>query len=104
MRDRGHRNSNERGSAARRRERKLWLLATHGREITFGLYDVIITAWVAQCWQCSTLVTYGTMIVDRIIPREDGGTYRRDNIRIHCRRCSCRQGATRTNQLRKATA
>lgn len=96
MRDRGRRNTNERGSAAARRTRKLWLLTQHGREVAGH--------WIAQCWECSTLVTYASMIVDRIIPGEHGGTYRRTNIRIHCPRCSCRQGQRRTSQLRKVPA
>ena len=102
MRDRGRRNSNERGSSRNRRARKQWLLATHGREI--HMWFGAVKVWVAQCWECSTLVTYTTMIVDRIIPGEHGGTYRRNNIRIHCPQCSCRQGNRRTSQLRKVSA
>lgn len=92
-RNRGRRNTNERGGSRDRRARKLWLLAKHGRAVAGH--------WIAQCWECSTLVTYATMIVDRITPGEHGGRYTRDNIRIHCPRCSCTQGACRTNQLRK---
>lgn len=80
-RDRGHRNSNERGSAANRRSRKQFLLNKFGDGI-----------W-AKCWECGTLLTIHTIFVDRIKPAHQGGTYRRDNIRPHCRKCSCRQGA-----------
>lgn len=41
------------------------------------------------------------VIPDRIIPGENGGTYRRSNIRgPHCTTCSCRQGQRRSWELR----
>lgn len=50
------------------------------------------------------MVNDRTMIVDRINPGEFGGRYTRDNIRPHCSPCSCRQGSTRTAQIRAATS
>jgi 5-methylcytosine-specific restriction endonuclease McrA len=86
----GRCNSNERGSAKDRRSRKLFLLNKFGNGAA------------AQCWECSTLVTYATMIVDRIIDGNRGGRYTRNNIRVHCPLCSSRQGQKVTTQQRKA--
>jgi hypothetical protein len=73
-RNRGHRNSNERGGSAQRRIRKQWLLDTFGDGTT------------APCSEadCDTLVDLWTIHVDRIVPAYLGGTYRRENIRPHC--------------------
>lgn len=79
-RDRGRRNTNERGSSVARRRRKQHLLDKHGDGET------------ASCWECGAEVTFDTMVVDRITPGYLGGTYTRTNIRIHCCLCSCRQG------------
>jgi hypothetical protein len=84
----GRRNSNERGNASNRRARKLWLLNEFGDGVK------------APCWECGTLVDFDTMIVDRITPGEQGGTYRRNNIRVHCVGCSGRQGQRRTMEIR----
>lgn len=83
MRDRGHRNTNERGSSHTRRIRRQWLLDVFGDGAT------------AACSEgdCPTLVDIDTVYVDRIIPAHQGGTYRRGNIRPHCQYHSCRQGA-----------
>lgn len=91
-RDRGHRNTNERGNAKQRRARKQWLLNTFGDGES------------APCFECGTAVTFDTIFVDRIIPHEEGGTYRRDNIRPHCASCSCKQGANATNRLKRVKA
>lgn len=48
------------------------------------------------------MVNDKTLRVDRIVPGELGGTYRRNNIRPHCCTCSCRQGARRTWEIRRA--
>lgn len=82
--NRGRCNTNERGNSRERRARKMFLLDRHG------------DGKQAPCWECGTAVTFDTMRVDRIIPGEDGGTYRRNNIRIHCGSCSGRQGQRRT--------
>ncbi|ADX31989.1 HNH endonuclease [Tsukamurella phage TPA2] len=88
QRDRGRRNSNERGSAAQRRARKHWLLAKHGDGVT------------CPCHECGQPVTFETMCVDRHpVPGEQGGRYTRDNIAPHCARCSGRQGQRRTTEI-----
>ncbi|AAN02141.1 HNH endonuclease [Mycobacterium phage Barnyard] len=86
-------NGNDRGNTRDRYARKMFLLEKHGRCIVLveGEWTNVV-AWVAQCWECSTLVTYDTMIVDRIIPKSKGGRYTRDNIQIHCPTCSHKQG------------
>ncbi|QFG11223.1 HNH endonuclease [Gordonia phage CloverMinnie] len=84
-RDRGRRNSNDRGSAAARRARKQWLLDRDGDGTT------------APCHECGAVVSFDTMCVDRHpIPGEQGGRYTRDNIAVHCVGCSGRQGQRRT--------
>lgn len=83
-----------RGSSYDRRARRAWLLSPSAG---FGGDGTKV-----PCWECGALVDDDTMIVDRIIPGELGGTYRRDNIRPHCRTCSCRQGARRTLELWQA--
>lgn len=91
MRDRGHRNSNERGGSADRRRRRQWLLNVFG-DGTF-----------APCHEgeCDTLVDLDTLHVDRILPAHQGGTYRRDNIRPHCPYHSRLQGARIRWELKK---
>lgn len=95
----GRSNTNERGSAADRRRRKDFLLKRDGRrvigphgELKTDCLTVTFTYWIAQCWECSTIVTAKTIVVDRIMPGSSGGTYRRNNIRVHCGWCSTRQG------------
>jgi hypothetical protein len=88
IRDRGRSNTNERGSSSDRRQRKMFLLNRDG------------DGEKAPCWECGTMVDFLTMIVDRIIPGHKGGTYRRNNIRVHCPPCSTRSGAALTNLLR----
>lgn len=94
-----------RGNSRTRHRRKLYLLLTFGRPVVWTVETdefgdlspadpLDHTAWVAQCHECSTLVTYQTMMVDRIKLGIDGGRYTRDNIQIHCPTCSHRQGQT----------
>lgn len=87
---RGTSNTNARGSAESRRRRKAWLLDHFGDGLT------------APCWECGATVTAETCIADRIIPGVDGGSYRRDNIRPHCRRCSEAQGGRMGTERREA--
>lgn len=92
MRDRGHRNTNERGSSHQRRRRRQWLLDKYGDGTT------------ALCQVCFTVtVDAATLIVGRIIPWIEGGTYAQDNIRPECPGCSTREGAARTNAQKKAS-
>ena len=88
----GRCNSAERGSAAERRARKLWLLSPEAGWGGCG-------RWV-PCWECGVLLEYEDIFVDRIIPGERGGRYWRCNIAPHCALCSCRQGQVRTTELR----
>jgi 5-methylcytosine-specific restriction endonuclease McrA len=74
-------NTNTRGSSYARRVRKQWLLNVCGDGTS------------APCWECLALVTYETMVVDRITPQAEGGTYQRNNIRVHCKPCSDKQGS-----------
>lgn len=93
---RGTTNRNERGSAAQRRARKAWLLATFGDGVT------------APCSirfdpeHCLGEVDIHTMQVDRYpIPKIDGGKYTKDNIRPGCGPCNSRHG-TALREERKA--
>ena len=90
----GRCNSNERGSSYDRRARRAWLVTP-------------AAGWGGDgekvpCWECGLMVDTTTMIVDRIVSGEDGGRYVRANIRPHCSLCSGRQGAARTQVIRKA--
>lgn len=93
---RGTSNTNARGGAPARRARKLFLLNRDG------------DGTEAPCWECGYLVSFVTMVVDRILPGYLGGTYRRNNIRVHCSPCSERQGgivgAARRTENRRAHA
>lgn len=91
----GRSNANERGSSYDRRARRAWLLSA---KAGFGGNDEKV-----PCWECGAMVDKRTLVVDRIIPGEEGGTYRRDNIRPHCGPCSCRQGQRRTVEIFSAT-
>lgn len=94
MRNRGHRNTNERGGSADRRRRRQFLLNKFG------------DGTEAQCSEhgCTTMLTIDTIFCDRIVPAHQGGTYKRDNIRPHCKYHSCRQGALIRAELRRAAA
>jgi hypothetical protein len=89
---RGTSNSNTRGSAAARRKRKQALLDRDGDGAT------------AQCWACSTRVTYATMICDRIVPGIRGGRYVLENLRIHCTTCSGLQAGALSAETRRQKA
>ena len=92
----GRTNRNERGSSYDRRARRAWLVSPGAG---FGGDGVKVA-----CWECGKLLTADEVIADRAVPGELGGTYRRSNIRgPHCQTCSCRQGARRTAELRKAS-
>jgi hypothetical protein len=69
----GRPGGDKRGSAASRRKRKAWLLATYGDGVT------------CTCTHCPTVLDFATIEADRIIP---GGSYRRDNIQPACRACN----------------
>lgn len=79
MSRRGTTNTNVRGSSYDRRRRKQWLLDTFGDGTT------------APCSfdGCEKMLTFKTMTVDRFpLAGEDGGTYKRNNIRPACGPCN----------------
>lgn len=77
---RGTSNTAIRGNAAQRRASKRALLARDG------------DGEKAPCWECGTLVTFETMVRDKIKCGRDGGRYTLGNLRVHCCRCSELQG------------
>lgn len=93
-RNRGHRNTNERGSSATRRRRRQWLLDHFGDGVQAPCHAPTATGI------CGAMVTMATMIVGRIVPWVHGGTYARDNIRPECAGCSTREGQRRTTAAR----
>lgn len=85
--------NDKRGSSYDRRARRAWLLTP-------------AAGWGGDgekvpCSEpgCGAMVNARTMYVDRIIPGEQGGTYRRNNIKPHCASCSHRQGQRRLREL-----
>lgn len=77
---RGTSNTAIRGSAEDRRRSKRALLARDG------------DGTKAPCWECGTVVTFETMVRDKIKPGRDGGRYVLRNLRVHCSPCSHLQG------------
>lgn len=77
---RGTSNTAIRGNAAQRRASKRALLVRDG------------DGEKAPCWECGTMVTFETMVRDKIKCGRDGGRYTLGNLRVHCRRCSELQG------------
>ncbi|URC18190.1 HNH endonuclease [Mycobacterium phage Zenteno07] len=85
--------NDKRGSSYDRRARREWLVSPAAG---FGGDGEKVPCWEPDC---KAMVTVVTMCVDRIIPGEQGGTYRRNNIRPHCAPCSHRQGYRRMREL-----
>lgn len=89
MTHRGTSNSNDRGSAADRRARKIWILAN---------FDVDLGPDRARCAlaglheDCHGIVDYDSMQVDRIVSKLAGGRYVRGNIQPACPPCNHRKG------------
>ena len=79
---RGTSNTNDRGSAADRRARKVWLLETFGDGET------------APCCFCQTELTFETITVERIVPGCQGGRYVRGNIKPACGACNSTLGGS----------
>jgi hypothetical protein len=89
---RGTSNTNARGSSEDRRRRRRFLLETFGDGTT------------ALCSfdDCTILLTFETVTVDRILPGALGGRYTRDNIRPACGPHNFSDGATKVKeQVRK---
>lgn len=90
-------NGNVRGSAAQRRERRRRLLERDGTG----------RDGIALCWECPTVVDFESMRVDCVIPRCEGGKYGYKDLtnnRIHCERCSNRQGGRLAAERRRKAA
>jgi hypothetical protein len=89
---RGTTNRNQRGNTRDRSARRAWLVATFqanhsmtpdGKPCPSGQ-----GAKACRCYRCGTLLTYATVTIDRIVPGNHGGTYRRNNIRPACAKCN----------------
>lgn len=86
---RGTTNTAIRGNAAARRVSKRALLVRDG------------DGEKAPCWECGTVVTFETMVRDKIIPGVKGGRYVLKNLRVHCSPCSIRQGQRMGTETRR---
>lgn len=86
MTRRGTTNRNDRGNAADRRARKLYLLDEFGDGVT-------VACALGVSPNCPGTVTFDTLSVDRIVPGIEGGRYTRDNIRPSCLPCNSLTGA-----------
>lgn len=93
MSARGTTNTNDRGNAASRRARKLWLLAKYGTGeyalCAIGFNDI-----------CQGVVDYETVTVNRVVPGVLGGRYVRDNIEPACAPCNIYDGNYLRERLR----
>lgn len=86
---RGSSNTNDRGSAADRRRRKVFLLEWFGDGES------------APCYSCAESLTFETIQADRIVPGVLGGTYARGNIRPACGPCNRRTGNAVRDAIRR---
>lgn len=92
-----------RGNTTDRQRRKQWLLETYRADVD---YNPRTGDWCStglgipacRCYRCGKLLTIDQIIADRIIPAAAGGTYRRNNIRPSCKRCSDKSG----NEVKRA--
>lgn len=71
----------KRGNSKDRRARKHWMLKQWG------------DGQRCNCVHCGGELTYETLTVDRIIPGESGGSYRRENIQPSCMACNRERGS-----------
>ncbi len=98
---RGTSNGNSSGSSYTRRRRKAWLLETYRADVDGRLEQRpgVTQVWLVEvprgegekacrCYRCGYLLVFATLTVDRIIPGDKGGTYRRNNIRPACGSCN----------------
>jgi hypothetical protein len=91
MSRRGNTNGNQRGNSADRRRRRQWLLDHFGNGTT------------APCSMCGRPQDINTVSVDCWpVPRCDGGTYDKTNIRPACDSCQARQGGLMAQARRRA--
>jgi len=86
---RGTTNRNLRGNTRQRRLRRQWLLDTfgNGTEVECQLRETL------RCMRRATVLDINSVSIDCYpIPRCDGGTYARGNIRPACLPCNSRHG------------
>ncbi len=82
MTHRGTTNRNERGSAAKRRELKTWMLAEFGDGVS------------VRCCFCDRTLLFSQITKDRFpIPGRRGGRYVKGNVRPACLSCNASEGA-----------
>ena len=74
----------KRGNNADRAARRLWLARTYGDGTSCPCFNCKRTLLVS----ITDIKVPGCLTVDRIIPGEQGGTYRRENIRPACITCN----------------
>lgn len=79
----------KRGSAASRRARKHWMLATRGDGIT------------CPCVWCGESLTFETVEADRITA---GGSYRRENVQPACRGCNLERSDASVDEYLRSVA
>jgi hypothetical protein len=95
---RGNTNKNLRGNTKQRRARRQYLVDTFGDGTTVECHLRISHA----CAQSATILTVDDVTIDcHPIPRHEGGTYVRENIRPACMPCQRRQGGLMSVALRK---
>lgn len=95
---RGTSNTNDRGSAEARRERKLWLLSPRAG---WGGTGVVVPCYRAGEYCQAHALTYDLMQVDRIRPGVLHGRYTRDNIRPSCQPCNFATGIELRERIRR---
>lgn len=94
---RGTTNRNVRGSTRDRAARRRWLVETFraNYDVDHLGFTVALGAGTpaCRCYRCGKLLAEYTVTVDRIVPGNHGGTYRRNNIRPCCGLCNAATGS-----------
>jgi 5-methylcytosine-specific restriction endonuclease McrA len=80
---RGTTNRNARGSSTDRARRRAYLLRAYQSDQGPG---------TCRCYRCGSVLTDGSVTVDRILPGCQGGRYVRANIRPACTWCNSETG------------
>lgn len=80
---RGTTNRNVRGNTRDREARRWFLMNTYAAD----------KLGYCRCYRCGKLLLLDQITVDRIVPGNHGGTYRRNNIRPACAKCNSATGA-----------
>lgn len=79
---RGTTNRNDRGNTKDREARRWFLMNTYAAD----------KLGYCRCYRCGKLLLLDQITVDRIVPGNHGGTYRRNNIRPACAKCNSATG------------